>query len=84
MENTKPIWTPLSGYFKLSKKTYSSTKEDKENMVTIPYSSADGSLIYAMVCTWLDIAHAVGVINRGSCILVVQVAKVRYLIYNVG
>ena len=33
-------------------------------MVTIPYSSAIGSLIYAMVCTRLDIAHAIGVVNR--------------------
>ena len=33
-------------------------------MVAIPYSSAVGSLIYAMVCTRLDIAHAIGVVNR--------------------
>ncbi|GLU15250.1 hypothetical protein SLE2022_317570 [Rubroshorea leprosula] len=33
-------------------------------MSSIPYSSAVGSLMYAMVCTRLDIAHAVGVVSR--------------------
>ncbi|KAJ6995884.1 hypothetical protein NC653_012686 [Populus alba x Populus x berolinensis] len=30
----------------------------------VPYASAVGSLMYVMVCTMLDIAHAVGVVNR--------------------
>lgn len=33
-------------------------------MSTIPYSSAVGSLMYAMVCTRPDIAHSVGVVSR--------------------
>jgi hypothetical protein len=33
-------------------------------MSKFPYSSAVGSLIYVMVCTRLDIAHAVGVLSR--------------------
>ena len=33
-------------------------------MIKVPYSSAVGSLMYAMVCMRLDIAHAIGVINR--------------------
>ena len=33
-------------------------------MSKVPYSSAVGSLMYAMVCTRLDIAHAVGVVSR--------------------
>ena len=33
-------------------------------MSNIPYASAVGSMMYAMVCTWPDIAHAVGVVSR--------------------
>ena len=33
-------------------------------MSAIPYSSAVGSLMYAMVCTRPDIAHAVGTVSR--------------------
>ena len=33
-------------------------------MQKIPYASAVGSLMYAMVCTRPDIAHAVGVVSR--------------------
>eukprot|EP00253_Pinus_taeda_P013035 PITA_13035 len=32
--------------------------------VRVPYASAVGSLMYAMVCTRPDIAHAVGVLSR--------------------
>ena len=33
-------------------------------MSKVPYASAVGSLMYAMVCTRPDIAHAVGVVSR--------------------
>ncbi|RVW76575.1 Retrovirus-related Pol polyprotein from transposon TNT 1-94 [Vitis vinifera] len=33
-------------------------------MSKVPYASAIGSLMYVMVCTRLDIAHAVGVVSR--------------------
>ncbi|GKU96422.1 hypothetical protein SLEP1_g9661 [Rubroshorea leprosula] len=58
------VSTPLANHFKLSKRSWLSTKEEKEKMSSIPYSSVVGSLMYAMVCTWLDIAHAVGVRSR--------------------
>ncbi|KAI3764834.1 hypothetical protein L2E82_14851 [Cichorium intybus] len=40
------------------------TEEDREQMANVPYASAVGSLMYAMVCTRPDIAHAVGVVSR--------------------
>jgi hypothetical protein len=40
------------------------THEDIEYMSRVPYSSRIDSLMYAMVCTRLDIAHAVGVVRR--------------------
>ena len=33
-------------------------------MSKVPYASVVGSLMYAMVCTIPDIAHAVGVVSR--------------------
>ena len=39
-------------------------KEEKEEMEKVPYASVVGSLMYAMVCTRLDIIHVVGVVNR--------------------
>jgi hypothetical protein len=40
------------------------TQEEIEYMSRVPYSSTIGSLMYAMVCTRPDIAHAVGVVRR--------------------
>ena len=33
-------------------------------MTLVPYASTIGSLMYAMVCTRPDIAHALGVVSR--------------------
>ena len=35
-----------------------------DHMSKLPYVSAIGSLMYAIVCTRLDIAHAIGVVSR--------------------
>ena len=35
-----------------------------DHMSKVPYASAIGSLMYAIVCTRLDIAHAIGVVSR--------------------
>jgi len=37
---------------------------EQEQMKNIPYASAIGSLLYAQVCTILDIAMAVGMLGR--------------------
>jgi len=64
MKNTKPVSTPFASHFKLSKEMCLKTQEDMDYMSKIPYASTVGSLMYAMVCTRLDIAHAVGVVSR--------------------
>ena len=33
-------------------------------MAKVPYASAIGSLVYAMVCTRLDTAHGMAVVSR--------------------
>ena len=63
MSKAKPVISPLAGHFKLSAKKYS-TSEKKADMSKVPYASAVGSLMYAMVCTRPDIAYSVGVVSR--------------------
>ena len=41
-------------------------------MAKIPYASACGSLMYAMVATRPDIAFAVGVVTVGLCLTLVK------------
>ena len=64
MSNAKPIGSPLAGHFKLCSEQSPSRDEEKEKMQKIPYASAVGSLMYAMVCTRPDIAYVVGVTSR--------------------
>lgn len=64
MDKAKPVGTPLAGHFKLSSSQSPSSEKKKSEMEKIPYSSAVGSLMYAMVCTRPDLAHAVGVVSR--------------------
>eukprot|EP00253_Pinus_taeda_P016283 PITA_16283 len=40
------------------------TQEEEEDMSRVPYASAFSRLMYVMVCTRPDIAHAMGVLSR--------------------
>ena len=64
MQNAQPVTTPLAIHFKLSKDMSAETQEEIYYMSNIPYSSTVGSLMYAMVFTRSDIAHAVGVVSK--------------------
>ena len=64
MKDSKPVGTPLAAHFKLSTELCPSNDKEKEEMSIIPYASAVGSLMYAMVCTQPDIAYSVGVVSR--------------------
>mgnify|MGYP002869993966 CR=1 FL=1 len=64
MDKAKVVSSPLATHFKLNSKQSPSTDEEKEDMEKVPYASAVGSLMYAMVSTRPDIAHAVGVVSR--------------------
>jgi hypothetical protein len=64
MNKAKSVSTPLALHFKLSSSQCPSNDEEKEDMQRVPYASAVGSLMYAMVCTRPDIAHAVSVVSR--------------------
>ena len=64
MENSKKGLIPLQQGVVLSKKDCPSTKEQREYMSKVPYASAIGSIMYAMLCTRVDVAHALSVTSR--------------------
>jgi hypothetical protein len=64
MQECKLIKVPIPVGVKLSVDQCPKTHEEEEDMSHVPYASAVGSLMYAMVCTRPYIAHAVGVLSR--------------------
>ncbi|KAE8701279.1 putative serine-threonine protein kinase, plant-type [Hibiscus syriacus] len=64
MQDCKPISTPLPINFKLSSSMSPTNEKENMEMSRVPYASAMGSLIFAMICTRPDIAQAVGVVSR--------------------
>ena len=64
MQDSKPVNVLIVVGTKLSVEQCPKTQEEEEDMSHVPYASAVGSLMYAMVCTRPDIAHVVGVLSR--------------------
>ncbi|XP_059281019.1 secreted RxLR effector protein 161-like [Lycium ferocissimum] len=64
MNKCKPVTLPLAQHFRLSSLMAPQSKVEVEYMSKVPYSSAVGSVMYAMVCTRPDIAQAVSVASR--------------------
>eukprot|EP00253_Pinus_taeda_P029393 PITA_29393 len=62
--DSKLVKVPIPVNVKLSAELYPKTQEQEEDMSCVPYVSAVGSLMYAMVCTIPYIAHAVGVLSK--------------------
>ncbi|RDY10827.1 hypothetical protein CR513_04603, partial [Mucuna pruriens] len=59
-ERQKSVRIPLATHFKLSSRHNPSNEAEKINMSRVPYAYVVGSLMYAMVCARLDIAHVIG------------------------
>lgn len=53
---------PLGSHFKFRKVDLS--ENEVKEIERIPYASAVGSMMYAMLCTIPDRAHAVGLMSR--------------------
>jgi hypothetical protein len=64
MHGSKQVKVPIPIGVNLSADQFPKTREEEEDMSHVLYASAVGSLMYAMVCTKLYIAHAVGVLSR--------------------
>ncbi|KAI3470105.1 hypothetical protein Pfo_026768 [Paulownia fortunei] len=64
IEEFKRGFLPMSHGVSLSQVMSPKSPEEREMMARIPYASAIGSIIYAMLCTRPDITHALSVTNR--------------------
>ncbi|XP_071939680.1 secreted RxLR effector protein 161-like [Coffea arabica] len=64
MCTAKPLNTPSAANAQLSVTLAPQSKAEIEYMAKVPYSSAVGSWMYAMVCIRPDLAYAVSVISR--------------------
>jgi len=64
MQDSKLVKVPIHVGVKLYVEQCPKAQEEEEDMFHVPYASAIGSLMYAIVSTRLDITHAVGVLNR--------------------
>jgi ATP-binding cassette subfamily B (MDR/TAP) protein 1 len=64
MNKTREVNCLLAAHFKLSKKQCPSTEKIENEMHNVPYASAVGSLMYAMVCTRPDIAQTFSTVSR--------------------
>ena len=63
MNESKRGYLPISQGIHLSKKMSPKTTEERNRMSSIPYASAVGSIIYAMLCTRPDVAYVLGIIS---------------------
>ena len=64
MRDAKLVSTPLAQHFKLSTTQCPKTDDEVQAMSGIPYASAVGCIMYAMVCTRPDLAQSVGVVSK--------------------
>jgi hypothetical protein len=64
LNNCKSVATPFASHFKLSLRQCPVTKDEKEHMSYISYSNAVGNLMYVMIYTRPNSAHAVSVVSR--------------------
>ena len=67
-DDTKSVSTTFDPYFKLKVTIFPTTVEEREYMTHVPYASAVGSLMYAIVCKRSNLSQACksprGVVNR--------------------
>ena len=64
MKESNPVKVPIPVGVNLYVEQCPKTREEEEDMSRVPYANAIGILMYAMVCTRPNIAHAVGVLSR--------------------
>ena len=64
MDQSKKGFFPVLQGVKLSSAQSPTTVEDREKMSVVPYASAIGSIMYAMLCTRPDVNLAVSLVAR--------------------
>ncbi|KAK8624593.1 hypothetical protein V6N13_089485 [Hibiscus sabdariffa] len=64
MEESKRGFLPIRHGISLSKEMCPSMPQERERMSQIPYASAIGSIMYAMICTRPDLSYALSMTSR--------------------
>ena len=64
MDQSKKGFLHVLQDVKLSQTQCPTTTEDREKMKVIPYASAIGSIMYAMMCTRSDVCLAISLAGR--------------------
>ena len=64
MHNSKPMDIPIEKGYTLSLEDCPKLEKEKREMARVPYASAIGSLMYAMLCTRPDICFVVGMVSH--------------------
>ena len=64
MHDSKKGFIPMQHGLRLSKTQSPSTEEERDRMNKIPYASAIGSIMYAMLCTQPDVSYALSATSR--------------------
>ncbi|KAL4556874.1 hypothetical protein LXL04_035040 [Taraxacum kok-saghyz] len=64
MENSKKGNVPIHHSVKLSKSQCPSSSDEHDQMSRVPYASAIGSIMYAMICTHPDVSYALTMVSR--------------------
>ncbi|KAJ9566079.1 hypothetical protein OSB04_002045 [Centaurea solstitialis] len=64
MDESKKGFIPMQHAIVLSKTQCPVSSQDQDKMKSVPYASAIGSIMYAMLCTRPDVAYSVSVTSR--------------------
>ncbi|MDV3193956.1 MAG: Ty1/Copia family ribonuclease HI, partial [Sweet potato little leaf phytoplasma] len=64
MEDAKTVKTPFAPHFKLTAAQSPADFHELTEMKAVPYANLVGSLMYGMVCSRPDLAHAMSVVSR--------------------
>ncbi|PRQ16639.1 putative RNA-directed DNA polymerase [Rosa chinensis] len=64
MDGAKVVSIPLAAHYQLSAKQRPSSQKEIDAMKDVPYASAVGCLMYAMICTRPDLAQALSVVSK--------------------
>ncbi|XP_042003806.1 secreted RxLR effector protein 161-like [Salvia splendens] len=64
MSESRTVSTPLGQQFQLCASQGPKSEEEQNEMKNIPYANIIGSVMYVMICTRPDLAHAVSITSR--------------------
>ncbi|KAL3523497.1 hypothetical protein ACH5RR_016331 [Cinchona calisaya] len=64
MQDSKRGFLPMSHGISLGKAQCPATQDERNRMSEIPYASAIGSIMYAMLCTRPDVSYALSITSR--------------------